>query len=146
MAELGQTRRIEVPVALVLARVQISPPASGETMKRIVEKPAIAEWLKVLSSDRPGVGREKLYKQIALLASKPKRSRVEVNIMELNKAAKSGNIIVPGKVLGTGEVKAKFSIAAIEFSESAKAKLEAAGCSILNFKDMLGKENVKVVS
>ncbi len=146
MAELGQTRRIEVPVALVLARVQISPPASGEKMKRTIEKPEITEWLKVLSGARPNAEKAKLYKQISLLAAKPRRSRVVVNLMELNKVAKSGSIIVPGKVLGTGEVKAKFSIAAIEFSGSAKAKLEAAGCNILSLKDMLGKENVKVVS
>ncbi len=115
-------------------------------MRRIIEKPEILAWLRVLSNTNSNAGTAKLYKEIAAMASKPKRKRVEVNLVRLSKAAKkTTNIVVPGKILGTGEIKAKFNVSAIEFSGSAKAKLEEAGCSILTLDEMLSRENVKVV-
>lgn len=115
-------------------------------MSRIIEKPEIAEWLKVLGSAKTTSEKAQLCREIAALASKPKRRRIEVNLVKLNKAArKASNIVVPGKVLGIGEVGAKFSVSAIELSGSARSKLEKAGCSILSLKEMLGRENVKVV-
>ncbi len=115
--------------------------------KRIIEKPEIKEWLNVLNAVSANSEKAKLYKKIARLVSKPKRRRVEVNLIELNRvAAKGENIIVPGKVLGIGEIKAKYNIAAVEFSSPARAKLEAAGCTILSLKDMLNKNNIKVLA
>lgn len=115
-------------------------------MKRIIEKPEIAEWLKILGSASHDSENSKQYRKIMALVAKPRRSRIEVNLAKLGKAAKkANNMIVPGKVLGSGEAGAKFSVSAIEFSSSARSKLENAGCSILGLREMLGRKDVKVV-
>lgn len=74
------------------------------------------------------LGREKkanIWRRIADELNKSTRRMREVNIEKINRVTKEGEtIIVPGKVLGEGEIKHKISVAAYKFSESAKSKLK----------------------
>lgn len=67
----------------------------------------------------------KIWKRVAEDLSKPTRSRREVNIGDLNKHTKENEtIIVPGKVLGDGELDHNVTVSAWRFSQSAKNKLK----------------------
>jgi large subunit ribosomal protein L18e len=66
----------------------------------------------------------KVWKAIALELSKPTRKKRIVNLFKIDKnSAEDDIIIVPGKVLATGELNHKITIAAESFSESAISKI-----------------------
>lgn len=61
---------------------------------------------------------------VAHKISKPSRKQTDLNLDEINERSKEGDIIIiPGKVLGMGEVNKKIKISALAYSESAKEKL-----------------------
>jgi len=65
-----------------------------------------------------------IWKRIAKDLQKPTRQRREVNITRINQHTKpKETIVVPGKVLGTGDLKHEVTVAAWQFSEAAKKKL-----------------------
>ena len=73
----------------------------------------------------------KIWKAIALELSKPIRKRKGVNLMKIQKFAKdSETIVVPGKVLATGNLTKKVKVAAFKFSEGAREKLKYNAISI----------------
>jgi large subunit ribosomal protein L18e len=60
--------------------------------------------------------------------SKPSRRMSEVNISTLNRYASENEIVVvPGKVLGSGDLDHKVTVAAFKFTESARRKIEENG-------------------
>lgn len=68
--------------------------------------------------------KNKKWLDVARIISSPRRKRKSVNLQEINKEYKDGDIIVvPGKVLSQGEIDKKIKIVALGFSESAKEKL-----------------------
>ena len=77
----------------------------------------------------------KFWQAIAKNLKRPKRTIYEVNLYRLENVAddKLTNV-VPGIVLGTGEISKKINVAAWKFSGSAKQKIEKAGgkCWSLN--------------
>jgi len=59
---------------------------------------------------------------------KPRRKRVEVNVGEIDKHSKDKDIVlIPGKVLGSGLIRKEITVIALDFSDSASKKIEAAG-------------------
>ena len=65
-----------------------------------------------------------LWKRVAEDLEKSIRRRREVNVNRINRVTKEGEtIVVPGKVLGDGEIDHKVNVAAYKFSENAKTKL-----------------------
>ena len=81
----------------------------------------------------------KIWRAIAKELESPARNRRVVNISKLNKLTKENdNVIVPGKVLATGIMEHKASIAAYQFSESAKKKIDGIGTA-LSIQDLLKK-------
>lgn len=62
--------------------------------------------------------------KVGQIISTPRRSRVSINLDEINRRSEDGEIIlIPGKVLSQGEINKKIKIVALGFSESAKEKL-----------------------
>ena len=81
----------------------------------------LIEDLKKLSLDE----KAPIWKRIAKDLAKPTRQRRVVNISRLNRFSKPKEIIiVPGKVLGTGELGHEITVAAWQFSDSAKEKIK----------------------
>ncbi|MHB8566642.1 MAG: 50S ribosomal protein L18e [Nitrososphaerales archaeon] len=75
----------------------------------------------------------------AVLASR--KNRPEVNLSSISKNSKEGSkIVVPGKVLGSGTINHKVTVAAISFSGGAKAKILAAGGQCLLLSDFMQSE------
>jgi len=80
----------------------------------------------------------KLADRIASELSKPTRSMREVNLSRINRFTKENEfIVVPGKVLGGGELDHKVVISAMKFSGSALAKLEQSGSKIIPISEMV---------
>lgn len=85
----------------------------------------------------------KVWKDIAERIAKPRRLYAEVNVSKIERYAKDNEtIIVPGKVLGSGKINKKVTVAALSFSESAKRKIEDAGGKCLTITQLL-EENPK---
>ncbi|MEK6937400.1 MAG: 50S ribosomal protein L18e [Nanoarchaeota archaeon] len=67
----------------------------------------------------------RIWKAVAEELLKPTRKMREVNLDKINRVTKANDVIVvPGKVLGSGNVNHKVTVAAFNFSESAKSKLK----------------------
>ena len=81
-----------------------------------------------------------IWRDIAERLAKPKRKRIVVNIRRLNRyTQKNEMVIVPGKVLGTGEIGHPVTVAAFAFSENAKEKIKARRGKCLSFFDLIKK-------
>jgi len=81
-----------------------------------------------------------IWKRIADDLSKPARGRREVNLFRIDKYSKDNeSVIIPGKVLGTGDLNHKVTVAAFTFSESAKKKIEKANGTCVSIYDLLEK-------
>jgi large subunit ribosomal protein L18e len=79
-----------------------------------------------------------LWKRIAADLEKSTRTRREVNLYKLNKYTKENDIvIVPGKVLGAGEIDHKVTIAALSYSESALAKLNSNKSTVYSINNLI---------
>lgn len=79
-----------------------------------------------------------IWKRIAYELESPARKRRVVNLSRIDKFGKEGAIIVvPGKVLGSGELTKRFTIAAWQFSESAKEKIKKAHGAYLMIQELL---------
>jgi len=82
-----------------------------------------------------------IWRKVAELLSRSKRSRVIVNVAELMRNTAEGEkIVIPGKVLGGGTARHRLTVAAFRFSPQAKQKLERADCRCVSILDVL-KEN-----
>ena len=62
---------------------------------------------------------------------RPTRQRRAVNIYKINKHAREGEIaLIPGKVLSLGDLNKKIIVAAYQFSQEAKEKINKKGKAI----------------
>ncbi len=65
-----------------------------------------------------------IWKAVAKELAKSTRRMRKVNVWKIDKVTKENDtIIVPGKVLGDGELNHKVNVAAYQFSDGAKAKI-----------------------
>jgi len=104
--------------------------ATGPTSERLQ---------KLIIATRKTAHKEKapIWKRISEELGKPTRTRRTVNIIKINKLAKEDEtVIIPGKVLGTGLLEKKITIAAYEFSAAAKEKINKKG-KALTIKQLL---------
>jgi large subunit ribosomal protein L18e len=81
-----------------------------------------------------------IWKRIASDLEKPTRQRRVVNLSRINRFSKENDsVIVPGKVLGTGELNHKITIAAFTYSKQAVEKLKKSNCDIYSIYDFMKK-------
>jgi len=80
--------------------------------------------------------------EIARALSISTRKQSKINLTKINEAKKD-TVIIPGKVLSSGEINKKLKVYALGFSEKAKVKLKKAGCEFKNILDVL-KQNKKI--
>lgn len=89
-------------------------------------------------------GREQsinLWNRLADDLEKPTRQRRVVNLSSISRYTKENEIVVvPGKVLGAGDLSHKLTISAFQFSNGAKEKIQKAGAKIIPLLE-LSKEN-----
>jgi large subunit ribosomal protein L18e len=81
-----------------------------------------------------------IWRKSAFLLAKPTRKRVEVNLFDLEKNSREGDVVlIPGKLLSEGEIKHKITVAAWRVSKAAAAKLEKAGCKLESINKLVEK-------
>jgi len=91
-----------------------------------------------------------IWRVISRLISRPKRVKAEVNLSEINRNTKARDVvIVPGKVLASGEIDHEVSIAALSFSQTAKQKIERAHGKVMTIPELTSKNpkgtNIKIM-
>jgi large subunit ribosomal protein L18e len=70
--------------------------------------------------------------------ARPRRNRREVNVGVLADKTDDGQVIVvPGKVLGSGEIGHKLTLCAITISESATKKIIACGGKLVSLSNLV---------
>jgi large subunit ribosomal protein L18e len=81
-----------------------------------------------------------LWRDVALRLEKSRSNWAEPNLSRLSRhAADEDVILVPGKLLGSGDVEGKHTVAAYSFSTSARTKIEAAGGKVVSIRDLMNK-------
>ncbi len=82
-------------------------------------------------------GPQPIWKRTAELLARSRRNRVEVNLSKLEQySAGTSPILVPGKLLGTGDLSKKLIVAAFSFSEGAKKAIETAGGKAISIQQL----------
>jgi large subunit ribosomal protein L18e len=104
-----------------------------KTNPRIV---GLISELKALSREN-GVN---IWRDIARRLERPTRNYSEVNLSKINRyTSDDETVIVPGKVLSSGNIEHKVIVAALGFSESAKEKITDKGGSCLHIEELVKK-------
>ncbi|MHA1821894.1 MAG: 50S ribosomal protein L18e [Promethearchaeota archaeon] len=81
-----------------------------------------------------------IWRRVSEILSKPARKRPEINLYRLNKITKDNDIIVvPGKILGSGNIEHPLTIGAWKISALAKEKLTKANCKVLKIEELVEK-------
>ena len=95
---------------------------------------ALINALKKIST-KHNVG---IWKRVAELIARPARQRATVNIGKINRHTRAGDVIVvPGKVLGSGSLSHKVTVAALNASTSARTVIVGAGGSLISINELL---------
>lgn len=111
-----------------------------------IENTKISKWIELLSKSKANAKNKKLLDYLQFLASKPKRQRVSVNLYKLDKMSKANrSIVVPGKVLGTGDISKSINITAIDFSSGALQKLKSSNCKVVDLGEMISKGGARII-
>ncbi len=97
-----------------------------ELVETIIKAKKLKPWLK-----------------ISHLLSYPRSKRIEVNLNKINNESKEGDtIVVPGKILGQGEIDKKLVVVAFNFSNEAREKLKNQKCETKTILEEI-KQNPK---
>lgn len=81
-----------------------------------------------------------IWRDIASRLESPASSWAEVNVSRLDMYANDDEVIVvPGKLLGAGEIKKKVTVAAFRASDQAKKKIASAGGQSVSIEELIAK-------
>ena len=88
-------------------------------------------------------GNAPIWRSISKKLQKPRRARPQVNISRINRYSENNEfVLVPGKVLGSGELDHPVNVAALAFSDGARSKILAAEGRVLTISELVS-ENPK---
>lgn len=87
--------------------------------------------------------KQPLWHRVAELLARPRKKAIAVNLDKLNKLTEPEDVVVvPGKVLGKGRLEHNLTLAAVNFSESARQKLELVKAEMLDIPTLIEKASV----
>ena len=82
----------------------------------------------------------KIWKTVAVKLEKPLRNTAEVNLSRIERNAKNNEtVIIPGKVLSSGELSKSLTVAAFSFSDNAKKKILGAKGKVFTIRELMEK-------
>ncbi len=110
--------------------------------------------LSSLIADCKSVARETgadVWRDVAGRLEKPRRTHAEVNLSRIERyATEEETVVVPGKVLGSGALQKSVTVAAVDFSSSARTKIEGADGEVLHLEQAIEQHpdgsNVRVIA
>ena len=81
-----------------------------------------------------------IWSNLAEMALKPKVAKRIINIAKINTVTADNDVVViPGKVLGTGNISHKITLCSFSISTSAAKKIKDAGGKIITYSDLISK-------
>ena len=84
--------------------------------------------------------KNKKWLEVADILTRPRRLKTILNLDQIDKVSKEGDtIVVPGKVLGEGNVTKRFRLVALKFSDEAGKKLKEKKCEVVSLKEEITK-------
>lgn len=91
-----------------------------------------------------------IWKEIARRMERPKRSYATVNVSRINRhTMDSETIVVPGRVLGAGDIDHSVLVGAFDFSEGARSKIMDADGECLTIEELVARNptgsNVRII-
>ena len=91
-----------------------------------------------------------IWRDVALRLEKPRRNWPSVNVGKIGVILKGDEVaLIPGKVLGDGDLTRKIEVAAFSFSSSAKDKIATSGGKVLTIQELVSKNpkgtNVRII-
>ncbi|HLD39166.1 MAG TPA: 50S ribosomal protein L18e [archaeon] len=87
--------------------------------------------------------KDKFHLIMARHLGKSMRSKIPVNVTRIGKASMDNDTVaVPGKVLGSGEIKKSVTVYALSFSKGAEKKIVAAGGKCLPLNQLEKKARI----
>lgn len=92
----------------------------------------------------------KIWKDVAKRLERSNRRYAEVNISKISKySSPDETILVPGKILGSGQLEHKVNVVAFGFSKKAEEKIGAAGGKCLKITEILDENpkgnNIRII-
>jgi len=92
-----------------------------------------------------------IWKRIAEDLEKPTRLRKIVNLSNINRYSDNNDVVlVPGKVLASGLLEKKLTVAAFNFSQDAREKIEKAGGKAITISQLYTQnpkgKDVKIIA
>ena len=79
-----------------------------------------------------------IWSKLAEYALKPSIARRDVNLNKIDRLTKENDtVVVPGKVLGTGNVSHKITLCSFSISNSAATKILGNGGKIINYSSLI---------
>ncbi len=140
---------------LVGARVRIASPAlkSKDNQKEKMRTGSTNQNLRKLIEELKTLSIEKnsgIWKRIATDLERPARNRRIVNLSRINRYANENEVlVVPGKVLASGPLDRKVTVAASNFSLAAVEKIKDAGGNTMTISELMKKnpegKNVRII-
>jgi large subunit ribosomal protein L18e len=80
----------------------------------------------------------RIWKKVSDELSKSRKFRRKVNLWKINKYSRDNEIVlIPGKVLGYGNLNHKVKVSAFKFSKTAKEKIENSGGEALLIEELI---------
>ena len=84
-----------------------------------------------------------VWRDVAIRLQKSRKNWAQPNLSRVSRYAPDGSVVVvPGKLLGSGEVTKSHTVAAYSVSSGAREKIEAAGGRCLTYNELMN-ENPK---
>lgn len=108
----------------------------------IIQKATNPELIKTIRDLKKEAhkNKAKIWRDVADFLSRSRSRRVTVNISRLNRYTKDGDtVVVPGKVLGAGNLDHAVNVAAFAFSEQAQSKILKAKGKCLPISELVEK-------
>ncbi|MEW5937779.1 MAG: 50S ribosomal protein L18e [Candidatus Thermoplasmatota archaeon] len=79
-----------------------------------------------------------IWRDIARRLEKPSSRWAEVNIGEIERNARDGDVIaIPGKLLGAGAIRKAVTVAPVRWSAPAKLRIESAGGKVIPLQELI---------
>ena len=81
-----------------------------------------------------------IWKDVAKRIQRSTRRRAEVNLSKINRISNNNEtVLIPGKVLSTGDLDHKVNVVALNFSRVAQEKIEKSGGDCISISSILEK-------
>ena len=107
--------------------------------QRVKTNEALIDLIDQLKAQSRNTGAA-LWRDVALRLEKSRSNWSQPNLSRLSRhAADEKFVLIPGKLLGSGEVSGKQTVAAFSFSAQAREKIEAAGGKTMTIAELMDK-------